>query len=73
MQRRVNIYIFIAIFENAFLTNFVLSIRRILMNGLIGAPTIRQYYSYVTDPCCKRVGTQLWVFIMIVFRYGQWT
>lgn len=39
---------------------------RILMSGLISAPTIRQYYTYITDPCCKRVGTQLWVFIMIL-------
>lgn len=29
------------------------------------APTIRQYYTYVTDPMCKRVGTQLWVFTAI--------
>jgi len=42
-------------------------VARILMNGLIGAPTIRQYYSYITDPCCKRVGTQLWVFLLIAF------
>lgn len=40
---------------------------RILLSGLISAPTIRQYYTYVTDPCCKRIGTQLWVFIMILF------
>jgi hypothetical protein len=26
---------------------------RILLTGLISAPTIRQYYSYVTDPQCK--------------------
>jgi len=39
---------------------------RILMSGVISAPTIRQYYTYITDPCCKRVGTQLWVFIMIL-------
>ncbi len=24
--------------------------------------TFRQYYSYVTDTQCKRVGTQCWVF-----------
>jgi len=40
---------------------------RILMSGLISAPTIRQYFSYITDPQCKRVGTQLWVFTMILF------
>jgi len=40
---------------------------RILLFGLIAAPATRQYYTYVTDPKCKRVGTQCWVFIMISF------
>ncbi|CAL1281479.1 unnamed protein product [Larinioides sclopetarius] len=39
-----------------------LSVGRIVLIGLIVAPTLRQYYSYVTDPRCKRVGTQCWVF-----------
>ena len=42
-------------------------VTRILMTGLIAAPTIRQYYTYVTDPQCKRLGTQCWVFFMITF------
>ena len=37
------------------------------MTGLIAAPTIRQYYTFVTDPQCKRLGTQCWVFFMITF------
>ena len=40
---------------------------RILLFGLIAAPATRQYYTYVTDPKCKRVGTQCWVFIMVGF------
>jgi phosphatidylserine synthase 1 len=40
---------------------------RILLFGLIAAPATRQYYTYVTDPKCKRVGTQCWVFIMVSF------
>ncbi|XP_067133639.1 phosphatidylserine synthase-like [Centruroides vittatus] len=39
-----------------------LSIGRLGLIGIIVAPTLRQYYSYVTDPRCKRVGTQCWVF-----------
>ncbi|XP_063612014.1 phosphatidylserine synthase-like [Penaeus indicus] len=35
---------------------------RIFLLGAMSAPTIRQYYSYVTDPRCKRVGTQCWVY-----------
>lgn len=30
--------------------------------GIIVAPSVRQYYMYVTDPGCKRVGTQCWVY-----------
>lgn len=40
---------------------------RMLFLGLVSAPSCRQYYSYITDPQCKRVGTQCWVFIMIGF------
>lgn len=42
-------------------------ITRMLFLGLVCAPSCRQYYSYITDPQCKRVGTQCWVFIMIGF------
>jgi len=38
---------------------------RILINGLMGAPAARQYYTYVTDRSCKRLGSQVWVFIFI--------
>jgi len=38
---------------------------RILTNGLMGAPAARQYYTYVTDRTCKRLGSQVWVFIFI--------
>ena len=38
---------------------------RILLTGLMTAPAIRQYYSYVTDTRCKRLGSQAWVYICI--------
>lgn len=44
-----------------------LCVFRILMTGLISAPSTRQYYTYITDPRCKRIGTQCWVFLMIGF------
>uniref|UniRef100_A0A7N8WT38 Phosphatidylserine synthase n=1 Tax=Mastacembelus armatus TaxID=205130 RepID=A0A7N8WT38_9TELE len=40
---------------------------RILLIGVITAPTVRQYYAYLTDTQCKRVGTQCWVFGAIAF------
>ena len=40
---------------------------RILLQGLMSAPAIRQYYSYVTDKNCKRFGSQLWVFVLLIF------
>ncbi|XP_076349930.1 phosphatidylserine synthase-like isoform X2 [Tachypleus tridentatus] len=39
-----------------------LSVGRICLIGMVVAPTLRQYYSYVTDTRCKRVGTQCWMF-----------
>ena len=44
-----------------------LCVFRILMTGVISAPSTRQYYTYITDPRCKRIGTQCWVFLMVGF------
>ncbi|KAF7281437.1 hypothetical protein GWI33_004763 [Rhynchophorus ferrugineus] len=35
---------------------------RLILIGVIVAPSVRQYYCYVTDTTCKRVGTQCWVY-----------
>lgn len=50
---------------------------RLLLMMLIGAPAVRQYYVYVTDKTCKRVGTQAWVYfgvmvteLLVSIRYG---
>ncbi|GLV45744.1 Phosphatidylserine synthase [Carabus blaptoides fortunei] len=42
-------------------------IGRLILIGVIVAPSVRQYYSYVTDTQCKRVGTQCWVYGAIMF------
>ncbi|CAB3978487.1 Phosphatidylserine synthase 1 [Paramuricea clavata] len=42
-----------------------LNISRLLLISIISAPTIRQYYIFVTDTRTKRLGTQCWVFITI--------
>ncbi|XP_075212592.1 phosphatidylserine synthase 1 homolog l(3)77CDf isoform X6 [Lycorma delicatula] len=39
-----------------------LVIWRLILVGIVVAPSVRQYYTYVTDPQCKRVGTQCWVY-----------
>ncbi|KAF4523247.1 hypothetical protein B566_EDAN006870 [Ephemera danica] len=44
-----------------------LVIGRLGLIGIIVAPSVRQYYSYVTDTQCKRVGTQCWVYGAIMF------
>jgi len=53
-------------------------VARILAAGLIAAPSTRQFYTYITDPQCKRLGTQCWVFVMItlselilVMKFGK--
>ncbi|XP_031640040.1 phosphatidylserine synthase 1 [Contarinia nasturtii] len=43
----------------------IVSIRLIFI-GLIVAPSVRQYYIYITDPNCKRLGTQCWVYCAIM-------
>lgn len=54
-----------------------INICRISLVGAIVAPSVRQFYSYVTDTSCKRVGTQCWVFgaimmteLLICVKFG---
>ncbi|KAK7574264.1 hypothetical protein V9T40_011455 [Parthenolecanium corni] len=37
-------------------------VARLLFLGIMVAPSARQYYSYVTDSQCKRLGSQCWVY-----------
>lgn len=43
-------------------SNHPFVIGRLILIGSFVAPSVRQYYSYVTDTTCKRVGTQCWVY-----------
>ncbi|KAJ8781411.1 hypothetical protein J1605_007853 [Eschrichtius robustus] len=89
-QRVAGIYLFMIIWQLTELNTFFLkhifvfqaghplSWCRILFIGGITAPTVRQYYAYLTDTQCKRVGTQCWVFGVIGFleaivciKFGQ--
>jgi len=47
-----------------------LVIGRLLFIGLVVAPSVRQYYVYITDTRCKRMGTQCWVYVAIMFSEG---
>jgi len=38
---------------------------RIILIGLVSAPSIRQYYLYATDPRIKRIGMQCWVYLAV--------
>nr|CAG4647871.1 EOG090X05CZ [Moina brachiata]SVE92985.1 EOG090X05CZ [Moina brachiata] len=56
----------------------MLNLWRLLVIGLIVAPSLRQYYTYVTDARCTRVGTQCWVFgaimiteLIICIKFGR--
>ncbi|KAM8841708.1 phosphatidylserine synthase 1 isoform 1-T2 [Spinachia spinachia] len=78
-QRLTGIYLFMILWQLTELNTFFLkhififqashplSWCRILLLGIITAPTVRQYYAYLTDTRCKRVGTQCWVFGAISF------
>ena len=60
---------------NGFLTKHVLYIPsshylvtvRLFLIGFIALPSVRQFYSYVTDRNCDRLGTQAWVGFAILF------
>uniref|UniRef100_A0AAZ3SRN5 Phosphatidylserine synthase n=1 Tax=Oncorhynchus tshawytscha TaxID=74940 RepID=A0AAZ3SRN5_ONCTS len=79
LQRVTGVYLFMIIWQLTELNTFflkhifvfpachALSWCRILFIGIITAPTVRQYYAYLTDTQCKRVGTQCWVFGAIAF------
>ena len=47
-------------------TNHLLTLGRLILITVVAAPTVRQYYLYVTDKTCKRIGTQAWVYAAIV-------
>lgn len=78
-QRVAGIYLFMIIWQLTELNTFFLkhifvfqaghpiSVGRIFLIGIITAPTVRQYYAYLTDTQCKRVGTQCWVYGAIAF------
>ncbi|XP_054462244.1 phosphatidylserine synthase 1 [Anoplopoma fimbria] len=78
-QRLAGIYLFMILSQltelNIFFLKHILVFQashplswfRILLVGVITAPTIRQYYAYLTDTQCKRIGTQCWVFGAIIF------
>ena len=76
-MRAVAIFFLILVFQvnelNCFLlkhvfyipTSHYLNLLRLIIICLIAAPSIRQYYVYVTDETCTRLGSQVWVFIAI--------
>ena len=77
-MRTLAIFVLILLFQiselNTFLlkhilyvptSHYLVSLRLALM-GLIAAPSLRQYYVYVTDRTCTRLGTQAWVYFAIM-------
>ena len=47
-------------------TNHYLVSLRLALICLTASPSIRQYYVYITDKTCKRLGTQAWVYFAIM-------
>jgi len=90
LRRTLALYLFIMIWLvselNTFFLKHVFAVDtshpvvfwRIILIALISAPTIRQYYSYVTDPKVKRLGMQCWIFCAVTalesavcIKYGR--
>ncbi|XP_041360451.1 phosphatidylserine synthase-like [Gigantopelta aegis] len=48
----------------------IINVWRLALVCAISAPSIRQYYVYVTDTRCKRVGTQCWIYCAVTLTEG---
>ena len=58
-------------------THHFLTGSRLVLITTVAAPTMRQYYLFVTDRTCRRIGTQAWVYValavtemLISIRFG---
>ncbi|KAI8869095.1 PSS-domain-containing protein [Ramicandelaber brevisporus] len=59
---------------NAFYLKFLLWIPpehplvtyRLILMFLFGLPAVREFYDYLSDPNCKRIGAQLWLILAII-------
>jgi len=75
-----------AIEVDAFFLKFIFNIPprnplnslRLLLWWSIGLPAVREYYQYISDPTCKRLGPMLWVVcgvagleFLICVKFGQ--
>lgn len=77
-MRILAIFVLILVFQITELNTFLLkhvfhvptshyfNLARLLLLMLIAAPSVRQYYLYVTDNTCKRLGTQAWVYVGVM-------
>ena len=76
-QRALAVFILILFFQiselNCFLIKHIFYIpsahylvsARLALMAMTALPSIRQYYLYVTDTTCNRLGTQVWIFLAI--------
>ena len=77
-MRTLAIFVLVLLFQiselNTFLLKHILCVPtshwlvslRLALMCLIAAPSLRQYYVYVTDRTCTRLGTQAWVYFAIM-------
>lgn len=76
-RRTLSIYAFVMIWLitelNTFFLKHIFAIDtshpmvswRLVLIGLISAPSIRQFYLFATDPHVKRMGMQSWVYVVV--------
>ena len=71
---------------NAFFLKYILwvppekklNVIRLIIWAMVGVPSLRQIYSYMTDPNCKRIGHQTFLSLVIlstevivILKFGQ--
>ena len=59
-------------------TEHSLNVYRMLLWGFMGVPAIRQYYFYITDASCDRMGAHTWLIlymtiieVAVIFKLGR--
>ena len=47
-------------------TEHDINVVRLFLMGALAVPSAKQYYLYIKDPLCKKLGSQCWIFVLIV-------
>ena len=47
-------------------TEHDVNVARLFLMGFVAIPSAKQFYLYIKDPLCKKLGSQCWICVMII-------